>query len=1483
MPSKPRKATSKKSKPPEAEAEFWEITGILAEKTVKKSVKYLVQWQDDPVTGKKFPPEWVSEVTPAAKKEWENIKAERRLQEDQQQAQQQQQQLERQAEDQAKPGPAPDPEIGPKKVLQEQQQQQKQHQHHQQQQEQQGQLENQKASSSDSDSDDSQPPRPAHQRRIDQGQKKRPRSASLCSASSLGSRAPPRKVLRSDTGGSLEPPVSLVSSPSIPSPSEVSELPEAVVADLPDVVVSDLHDGVASDLSGEVLSKRNSPDRSRSMVVAIPEPSNLDPADYLSIFGSQSQSSGNSTQQVAERESQGSLLSITQSSQAPAIQGIESQETVGQATVPDSQETSDQSWTQAQVDLLPSTRTLTDPQPQGSLPDSSSPVIPDSLEDPSTTATHQSKATQDRQASSPSKSRNASEAPLQESHATGSSDIPSHQPEQLREATDIHSPSLSESVSHSTPAPRATQLPGSSSSAEAIPTQSDASPRFLTQPPFSLVLEPPQSSVPSRILESPAHPVAEVVSTTASGTSSASGPGASQAAQIVARVFEPPTQHFADSPSPSESEQIRHQLEAVAVPSQPVAPAGLARHPRATATPPTKHSTPLSLHKRRRMENETPEQADERRRSTLDAELSQIFRFDDDDDDKAPSAHATSQPMAQQTQHDQVLANENVEHVAPANERRAPHAHTELPMHSTDMHHAVELPSSQGHDQHESMGPATANAAVVVPEIQGVATLDTAADSQSPTPHQPVAAELADIFGSPFVGADLEPPPTTAPDYIHAEPSTVSLADISRQPEPAYRDVPLVSFINPEETLMHESFTDTAPSEQVQAEHSPSESSASFPEQPSAVKEHIVTLPYQASLREKYDTIIVAYKNSIKEFNRSFSDEDYSEPDQSLVARIDELFDSLLNLCDYPGDAVGSDLERLSPDDQARYCCDANPKFNFLRELLRGVENHLSILIVARSPDLLRLLGHLAWAVKMPFSCKATGHVDPGNSGFRMVLALPTEFVDARKFDVVIGYDHSFRHSAVAQGLSTHSSSSRHPLVLQLVTTHSIEHIDLHIPDDLTLLERKSVLVSAIVRARQLVERPDPNQPEPHEIAAQIIEYLSSDEEPFLWEPTPVPENILDVYVHSQSRSQLPTTAQRDLETGRKRKHNESDDSENKRARVLSANEVVSAIGTGLPPVSDEVKALLKYATPRADTSRPQVLISVPHTALQVLAEKFSDYEHRLEASNRDAEFKAVITNLEKRVKEYERSTHRIYETERVALQDRSRFESEKRKIEAAMQSAAAQAEREAEKARKKIMELETTVARLTQDPNASDPQDTPLARSEKLLQEAQAKIAMLEKRLENAHKEADYIRSTYQDAASRASELQSENNQLRKQNEDLSEKAAENSVRIHEIQERNTAHIYLQQIAELKAQIQSRDMELERAREELRQLKNGRRETRQSSVPRSPRMGMMSPRTIARGYGGPSSRGASPAASGDGMQFYGQQSGNGRWDHLRG
>lgn len=49
---------------------------------------------------------------------------------------------------------------------------------------------------------------------------------------------------------------------------------------------------------------------------------------------------------------------------------------------------------------------------------------------------------------------------------------------------------------------------------------------------------------------------------------------------------------------------------------------------------------------------------------------------------------------------------------------------------------------------------------------------------------------------------------------------------------------------------------------------------------------------------------------------------------------------------------------------------------------------------------------------------------------------------------------------------------------------------------------------------------------------------------------------------------------------------------------------MVSSIGTGMPPLSDEVKALLESATPKEDTSRPEVLVNVPQAVLQILAEK---------------------------------------------------------------------------------------------------------------------------------------------------------------------------------------------------------------------------------------------------------------------------------------
>jgi hypothetical protein len=62
--------------------------------------------------------------------------------------------------------------------------------------------------------------------------------------------------------------------------------------------------------------------------------------------------------------------------------------------------------------------------------------------------------------------------------------------------------------------------------------------------------------------------------------------------------------------------------------------------------------------------------------------------------------------------------------------------------------------------------------------------------------------------------------------------------------------------------------------------------------------------------------------------------------------------------------------------------------------------------------------------------------------------------------------------------------------------------------------------------------------------------------------------------------------------------------------------------------------------------------------------------------------------------------------------------------------------------------------------------------------------------------------------------------------------------IRIHEIQKNNEVREYLRRVQELKEENSDLERDLEKKQDELRALMNGRRATRGTSVPRSPRMG---------------------------------------------
>ncbi|KAG5981490.1 hypothetical protein E4U55_002887 [Claviceps digitariae] len=1189
-----------------------------------------------------------------------------------------------------------------------------------------------------------------------------------------------------------------------------------------------------------------------NLVVQFHKNSQFDPSEYSSQYNTQT-SGGLSSQSIAELESQDDCLIVTSQ---PSRQ-----------TIPDSQEPSGQTWS---LDLQHVEH---------------EPPVESSLESRNSFQVDDDYPASDFHQDDEFDSGNLSGHCVRETtgHSSGHSndrDIPSHQPDQRKSLS-----SASRDFGLTTPTDKSkskAQSPGVNNDVDVV-SDSSPVPTFLSQPPLPFSFLIPESSL-SESQDSPAATViGETPSNREQNSASASGVAEylteSQDAQVVPTTsFVSHVAAFTDSHgtdkggSPIVTAQISSPQKASSKgPSQP-----------SSSSSRSSPSSPVASHDKMDSNQAARTPSDLAPQSSAVDELSQLLNLD--------SVMAT---MAEK----------------PA----SPQPHSERP--PGDVAGPCETllpdPAAQASPRHGQQSQLEEHI------DQSEHTQPKLLDGPLPSAVQ----SLQGIVDTIFHGPDLPALDTIVPDATHnSEPATVSLADISTPQNLEGAALPLVQSLLSQErsSPVHLPRTDPLSSAAVPVPVAPSQADeesddeSSDSSRESIVLKHTVTLPFQASLRPLYDDTLLEYKKEVTQFGDIFNREEYVEPDEALVYKIDQVLGRLHNICDYPPDVVGSTLEELPSNQLIKYCCDGNAKFNFLFELLQGLTKETRILIVARSVELLKLLYRLAEALGIECICEDLGQSSKAKSGAsvaRMTLILPERNVDEDDFDVVVGYDHSFGSSEIGKKLEPEIPDATSPLVLMLVTTHSIEHIDLYVPSDLATLERKNALVSGIVRARRLVGDPDRGYPEPHELASLFLDYLNGLVEGIIWDPVPLPEEILDIYVNSQSRSQMPAIDKSDV-TGnaRKRKLDDSDDEDAKRPRLLPFKRS-TAEGNDVP-VPDDVQALLSSVKPTENISATSSkgVVSVPVAVLQALAEQVSELRRQVDAADKDAQYKSLISGLESQIKEYARTSAKLYSCQREALEDRTKFERQAQKAEAALHSATESARKDAEKAQKRIADLETTVTRLTAGQDGSG--ETPLAQTQKLLEEAQQKTQTLEKRLENAHKDADYARSLYQDATATSSALRGENLHLKEQVTDLGKKTEETLGKVHAIQADAAVKQYLLQIRNLKAQLRQRDIELDCTKDELRLLKNGRRETRQVSVPRSPRMGMMSPRTgrVTHGSstgnsgGASASRAGSPATSTPaaaaaadggvplsgtlgGMQFmtHAQSPGNGRWrNHLR-
>jgi hypothetical protein len=400
----------------------------------------------------------------------------------------------------------------------------------------------------------------------------------------------------------------------------------------------------------------------------------------------------------------------------------------------------------------------------------------------------------------------------------------------------------------------------------------------------------------------------------------------------------------------------------------------------------------------------------------------------------------------------------------------------------------------------------------------------------------PMIEDPLSVIGQPSHALDIDiPSAAPAEILLPAQPdillqATVSPSDITRSIETEETTVPplLVDQVETEGTNQSElddRASNALPSMGSQDGFSPGDvpSAAVIPIEV-LPNEFIISVPFAANVRPVYNHTIVNYRKQIEAFTNILSSDSYMVPDRSLVAEIDQLFSRLLDLCDYPTFDDSLPFDTMSAVEIKKHAVGTNGKFSFVAELLDNLRQvDKRILIIARSQRLLGYLEAIIGTEGIPYSRSGLNDMKPGNYQFPLQAVLVGTDQDlhdsAFDFDIIVAFDYAFTSTPVYQELSNPSTEGKPPILLTLVASLSIEHIDLRISSQIDPLERKSALLISVVQARSLVAEPERGSAEPHVQAFVISEHIKEPTDDFEWEPQPIPDEIFDVYLSSQVRT----------------------------------------------------------------------------------------------------------------------------------------------------------------------------------------------------------------------------------------------------------------------------------------------------------------------------------------------------------------------------
>ncbi|TGO70044.1 hypothetical protein BOTNAR_0004g00290 [Botryotinia narcissicola] len=596
--------------------------------------------------------------------------------------------------------------------------------------------------------------------------------------------------------------------------------------------------------------------------------------------------------------------------------------------------------------------------------------------------------------------------------------------------------------------------------------------------------------------------------------------------------------------------------------------------------------------------------------------------------------------------------------------------------------------------------------------------------------------------------------------------------------------------------------------------------------------EFIIPLPMMNQVREVYDTTIRDRKNDILSFLGG-------SPTAADSESMDLMIEELKLICDHQ-DLIVEESSTQSLDDstQARYAVTISTKFLFVQQFLDSLRStKVHVVILAREmilPILEALFRYREYNYSRP---DISGAREKSTKDSMQVTLLPT-WIDVRDClvapaSVVLAFDSSFPTFEVRDEyhqilpLDPKNPEKRVPL-LWLVTTNSVEHIELCIPTRGSS-RRKNKLVQYITQTRKVVGHLDTTvYPEPQQAARAAAEYILEDPTEFSWPIVPMPDIDIPLpgYGAFNCRSDSLTQS------------------------LFSPTEPRIQSGFKRPSDFDAVDEDTAFKRQRLTPTR-------------------QGRELDLNTTNGNlVELNKELKILRSRCEDYEGSIKRIQPKFQRALDERARFEHEnaqavkrlseyERKLEIEGSAAAKLREENAS------LKIELSVAQ-TSLATSTVPSVAELQKTKDELRDARAEIERLKKNHASAEKRADYAASLYQEHSQQTHEMRNQLEALQSERKGLQSEASAARVEIQKVNHDGIIQQQLDSINELKRELAERERMLESVSRQLESYQNGRRTTRGTSVPRSPRMNNMSPRPRAMGSMAPgsntASRGNSPA-----------------------